>query len=453
MRGSTKARAHVRSDWRRRIASSAPVVLAAADIAKARHVVEMQLTSILRRFHGQAPDVLAIKVVGRCFNAMEQLVGGGFGQLIASAVAVHAQMAESTEPLTPTEAAIAVLHRAAAFQLLKLKFAAPDSQAEELCASAARSGGARARALADAALDKSAIETLRKHGCVVRPRFLSPQDARALHAEFFALANEDGAHRFGPSVFEASRSASVNNAAGREFVVARAEDARMLGAPVIASTLEAIYALADGLGAAAKRARSSPPWWGESVRAPSRGMLQRYPPNARYDEHTDTDFLGDGWAAARAFTAIVYAHAGWEEGNGGELHVQPLAYEPGGIDGGSGSGGHTGGASPPETVVQPRGGTLVLFPSHLYHRVAPVTGRLARYAATAWLSLPDRADALDTSGVAAALTSSAWVSASADHARMTTASGGPLPGSAAAAKRVVERAQRRAMRSVLGACA
>ena len=181
-------------------------------------------------------------------------------------------------------------------------------------------------------------------------------------------------------------------------------------------------------------------------------MLQRYPPNARYDEHTDTDFLGDGWAAARAFTAIVYAHAGWEEGDGGELHVQPLAYEPGGIDGGSGSGGHTGGASPPETVVQPRGGTLVLFPSHLYHRVAPVTGRLARYAVTAWLSLPDRA-AFDTSGVAAALTSSAWISASADHARVTTASGGPLPGSAAAAKRVVERAQRRAMRSVLGACA
>ena len=453
---------------------------------RVRHAVEEELSRILQRYHN-TPGPLATKIIEQCMSAAHHL--GGISQLTATTLAAHAsemrQQEKSREPLTAEAAAAAVLHGMIAFRLLQLKFASPDSRAEELCrSSAASSGAARARARAEAALDAEAINTLRRHGCVVRPHFLSVDDARALHAEFFALANEDracsmdpsgalkpgatapnaaarsGCQYFGPSVFEASRSATANNAAGREFVVARAEDARMLGAPVIASTLEAIYALADGLGAAAAARAGrglSPVWWARDVLAPSRGMLQRYSPGARYDEHTDTDYMGDGWVAARAFTAIVYAHAGWAPGDGGELHVQPLEYEPTAPNPrAAGANTRFQGGAPQDgerTVVPPRGGTLVLFPSHLYHRVAAVTRASARYAVTAWLSLPERAEALGAGGsLAAELTSSGWVSASADHSRMlgggATTAGRPLPG-CAAAKSAVEGAQRRAMHALL----
>ena len=158
-------------------------------------------------------------------------------------------------------------------------------------------------------------------------------------------------------------------------------------------------------------------------------------------------------------TAIVYAHAGWAPGDGGELHVQPLEYEPTAPNPrAAGANTRFQGGAPQDgerTVVPPRGGTLVLFPSHLYHRVAAVTRASARYAVTAWLSLPERAEALGAGGsLAAELTSSGWVSASADHSRIrmlgggATTAGRPLPG-CAAAKSAVEGAQRRAMHALL----
>ena len=192
----------------------------------------------------------------------------------------------------------------------------------------------------------------------------------------------------------------MNNAAGRQFVNYSADDARAHGAPMIARTLEALNALANGLASASRHAPHQETgqqdgqrrpvddaWWGKGVLAPSRGLIQRYPPGALYAEHVDTYFTGDGWASPRSFTAIVYAHSGWMPGeHGGELSVHPKEDLPGRRRAVTGP-QQPGPAS--ATVVEPRGGTLVLFPSHLVHSVAQVQ-HCPRYAVTTWLSLQDR---------------------------------------------------------------
>ena len=150
-----------------------------------------------------------------------------------------------------------------------------------------------------------------------------------------------------------------------------------------------------------------PAWWHSEVLSPSNGTIQRYPPGARYDEHTDSNWLGTDWSSPRTFTAIVYAHEGWHPGHGGELSVFPPGYKPG-----THTYASTYADAHPPMVVEPRSGTLALFPAHAIHAVAPVVGT-QRYAVTVWLSLRDRVKAADSVGgrLAHKLTSTAWIDA------------------------------------------
>ena len=63
-------------------------------------------------------------------------------------------------------------------------------------------------------------------------------------------------------------------------------------------------------------------------------------------------------------------------------------------------------------MVQPRGGTLAVFPSHCIHAVAPVVGTL-RYNVTMWLSVAERIMPHDhpVGRLAQQLPSEGWVEA------------------------------------------
>ena len=152
--------------------------------------------------------------------------------------------------------------------------------------------------------------------------------------------------------------------------------------------------------------------------APTNATIQRYPPGARYAEHTDTHCLGRTCVAPRSFTALVYAHAGWRPGLGGELTVQPRDYV-------TGSAKFTGTVGAPNaTIVPPRGGTLALFPSHLVHEVSPVSdGQNARYAVTMWISLEERRAPAEAAALARQLSSSEWIDAFADYGQIANIDG------------------------------
>ena len=84
----------------------------------------------------------------------------------------------------------------------------------------------------------------------------------------------------------------------------------------------------------------------------------------------------------------------------------------------------------------------MLFPAHLYHAVAPVVSARARYAVTIWLSLRERAETLDTSGLSAVLDSSGWLDAYADYSQLMQVASSKHD---AAARVVVDAAQRAAL--------
>ena len=83
------------------------------------------------------------------------------------------------------------------------------------------------------------------------------------------------------------------------------------------------------------------------------------------------------------------------------------------------------------------------------HAVAPVVGR-ARYAVTVWLSLADRRDALDETGLSSAMSSVDWVGACADYAPLSNgASGRAVPPGTIMANQVLSHAQRDAAEEIL----
>jgi hypothetical protein len=143
--------------------------------------------------------------------------------------------------------------------------------------------------------------------------------------------------------------------------------------------------------------------------------------HASIQEHTDNHWMGSWWAAPRAFTAIVYAHNGWQPGHGGELTVYNCEYEPQ-----MAMYGRAGEGSAAPVVVEPRGGTLALFPAHCIHSVAPVEG-CERYCVTMWLSLQERVPSHDSSlgRLASELSSTEWV---AVISRTEQTAGMPPPG-------------------------
>ena len=395
-----------------------------------------------------------------CVSALTGL--GGLDTLAGIVVDRHAELrrlasAAQTampptlqEPLTLAVAAVAVLRRAANSTLQNLQFAAPDGGQDGALRAVVPMP--EASNVADAVIDQEALELLRSQRCVVKTNFLCSADAAKLHNEFVALADEG-------RVFERSRSALVNNASGREFFNLSADEARRRGAPTVARTLDALDGIAHRLSATSSSGGASSsrprPWWGEHVLAPSRATIQRYPVGASYAEHTDTHYLGSGWVGPRAFTALVYAHRGWSEGHGGELTVRPPAYAPGtaAVMQGEPGGGVTaaGFAAGEAVVVEPRGGTLAIFPSHLIHEVAPVAG-CERFAVTVWLSLQERVASDETRSVAARLSSTEWVGMCADYARVSNvggAGGANLPPGTIVANAVLDHAQRAAGHTAL----
>ena len=196
-------------------------------------------------------------------------------------------------------------------------------------------------------------------GCVVCPRFLSEDDAAALLSEFEALSDErdvgaafagggasssasesasawlasqstssssSSTGRYnGPSVFGGSEAALCNQAIGRQFFNMSVDEATGFQCPTLSKTIDAMAALTERLSA---YARGGGTWWSADVRAPTRSTIQRYPPGARYDEHTDSHHIGDGWQGPRSFTALVYAHPGWSKHHGGERIVRSPGYAP-----------------------------------------------------------------------------------------------------------------------------
>lgn len=423
-------------------------------VAGSAGVVAAELTTSSSLLH----QTLTAAVISAALRSLAGL--GGLSSIASETIARHASLRAAalkhqqgkamppqlSRPLLLMDAESAVLRRACTSTMLRMQFGTTDGAQDGALRPAsdvAATVDADAQAMASTALDERAIETLCAQGCVVRPDFLSAEDAAALLEEFVALSDEHGMGASGGvassassaaslplesaqgtaampapstsctyrgrSIFDNSETATCNQAEGRQFFNLSSADARRLGAPVLARTLDALSALAHGLSAAATlegRRRGSPAtWWDADVRAPTRGMIQRYPPGAHYQEHTDTHFLGDGWASPRTFTALVYAHKGWREGDGGELTVRPPGYAPRMCEVDPRAGGAP-------TVVQPRGGTLALFPAHLIHEVAPVRG-VQRYAVTTWISLGSRTvDALDDGGAtkraAAQLSSLQW---------------------------------------------
>jgi predicted 2-oxoglutarate/Fe(II)-dependent dioxygenase YbiX len=321
---------------------------------------------------------------------------GGLPVLSRTVISQHehlrAQHAGSVAPaalqhrLGEQAAAVAVLRKALTSTLTQLQFHASGTQDGQLLRSSELADDVACGP--DVALDSRAVEALCAQRCVTRRDFLCAADAAALLAEMLALDSDEeapaGVRRRvgaaasawgGGSVFRRSQGAAINQASGRRFFNVSAAEARRFGAPVLARTLDALAALVRPLSGAASA------WWRGDVLAPTRGMIQLYPPGAEYGVHTDAQHVGDGWLTTRAFTALVYAHPGWQPGLGGELSVWP-----------AGAGG--------PTTVEPRGGTLALFPAHLEHSVAPVVGS-KRYCVTMWLSLAERA--LPAGGDAAAL--------------------------------------------------
>eukprot|EP00316_Scyphosphaera_apsteinii_P015878 CAMPEP_0119303250 /NCGR_PEP_ID=MMETSP1333-20130426/4708_1 /TAXON_ID=418940 /ORGANISM="Scyphosphaera apsteinii, Strain RCC1455" /LENGTH=378 /DNA_ID=CAMNT_0007305867 /DNA_START=272 /DNA_END=1408 /DNA_ORIENTATION=- len=314
-------------------------------------------------------------------------------------------------------AAVAMLRRIVLSQLAQLQSNAGGNQdgAKVSAKIAWASSSAEAQAMAMAALDARAIETLRDEGCVHKADFLCTADASALYEELCELERNGN--------LESNRGI-INNAPGRLYFDLSAKQALQLGAPVLSRTLEALSALAMPLTAASTviakhhsvRRRI---WWG-TAEAPTRGVVQLYPPGSHYPIHTDTHHTFNGWSSPRSFTAIVYAHEGWQPEHGGQLQVYgaPAAFRS------------TTGLpelTAPRTVIEPRGGMLALFPAHLHHEVMPVIQR-KRFCVSVWISLSERAlqpgPALE---LAAERTSEAWIMSLSHFNQLPFPSDGILP--------------------------
>mmetsp|Transcript_10804 Transcript_10804/g.18113 ORF Transcript_10804/g.18113 Transcript_10804/m.18113 type:complete len:513 (-) Transcript_10804:256-1794(-) len=434
-----------RSEWRIRQSDEYSCTAWPTEVAEACKVVEEQLGSAALS-QGVAPHVGKC-LIRLCMNALEGL--GGLEQLIEAVVSGHAALRKKVrdnqqilpagldQPLSGPAAAAAVLRKVASDVLLRLQFGGSGQQDGEVrsCEVAWHSASPQARNMASAVLDHEAFATLSQERCIVRHDFLSPDAAADLHAEFCALDQQ--------GLFQRCRN-SVNMAVGRQFFNMTADEARRMGAHTVALTIEALAAMtllltdaaatdsgsddndrtgslrqgraARGFtyGAAASQfatgsaplpcaAASSPaaatnapageilrPWW-KTAEAPMNAVLQMYPPGARYDVHTDTHYTGDGFVSHRSFTAIVYAHEGWTAQHGGELDIY-----------------HDAESARLQHKVQPRCGTLVLFPAHLHHAVAPVCLQ-KRYCITFWIALKERRPTGAAARVAAELSSTSWI--------------------------------------------
>jgi len=84
----------------------------------------------------------------------------------------------------------------------------------------------------------------------------------------------------------------------------------------------------------------------------------KYEPGTFYKRHKDI-FTSDD---ARKISLIIYLNTHWQEGNGGELKIYDQAKE---------------------ITVKPKGGTVVLFESHIEHEV--MISHTNRYSITGWL--------------------------------------------------------------------
>ncbi|KAL3928874.1 MAG: hypothetical protein SGPRY_002206 [Prymnesium sp.] len=110
----------------------------------------------------------------------------------------------------------------------------------------------------------------------------------------------------------------------------------------------------------------------EELGLPHKLMLACYPPGGKYVRHSDVSPA----VVHRRLTAILYLNEAWQQAHGGELLLYPSPPHP---------------ASPhssPPVAVEPRGGRLLLFRSHLEHEVRATA--VERWALTAWLSTGGR---------------------------------------------------------------
>ena len=100
-------------------------------------------------------------------------------------------------------------------------------------------------------------------------------------------------------------------------------------------------------------------------------QLALYQPQGFYARHLDS-FQG---ARNRVVSLVTYFNEEWADGDGGELLIWSRAPDGGGPDG--------GGIGPPDVIVRPEAGTLVLMLSEeIPHEVAP--SRRSRASIAGW---------------------------------------------------------------------